>query len=230
VADTGIGLSPAAIERLFTSFSQADAATSRKYGGTGLGLAISKRLAEAMGGTMWVESSGVPGEGSTFYLTIMTRVANAQLAVADSGGVAVPLDLDPEYAARHPLRILLAEDNVVNQKLATRLLSRMGYDADIAANGIEAVEAVERQRYDLILMDVQMPEMDGLDATRSIVAHVPAGARPWIVAMTANAMDGDRERCLEAGMNGYISKPIRVAELVAAILGTPLAGAGVDPG
>ena len=137
------------------------------------------------------------------------------------------LDLDPEQAARHPLRILLAEDNVVNQKLATRLLSRMGYEADLAANGLEAIEAVERQPYDLVLMDVQMPEMDGLEATRRIVEQAPVEARPWIVAMTANAMDGDRERCLEAGMNGYISKPIRVEELVAAILGTPPARADV---
>ena len=100
----------------------------------------------------------------------------------------------------------------------------MGYEADIAANGLEAIEAVERQRYDLVLMDVQMPEMDGLEATRNIVGRTPAERRPWIVAMTANAMDGDRERCLEAGMNGYISKPIRVGELVDAILGAPSAG------
>jgi len=213
--------------RMFKSFSQADAATSRKYGGTGLGLAISKRLAEAMGGTMWAESSGVPGEGSTFHLTVATRAAAEQVA---PGGATTPpasLDLDPAQAARHPLRILLAEDNVVNQKLATRLLSRMGYEPDLAANGLEAIEAVERQPYDLVLMDVQMPEMDGLEATRTIVEQLPFEARPWIVAMTANAMDGDRERCLEAGMNGYISKPIRVEELVAAILGTPPAHADV---
>jgi CheY-like chemotaxis protein len=183
-----------------------------------------------MGGTMWAESSGLPGQGSTFHLTIATRAADEQLAVADGGAGPASLDLDPEHAARHPLRILLAEDNVVNQKLALRLLSRMGYEPDIAANGLEAIEAVERQRYDLILMDVQMPELDGLDATRRIVERMPTERRPWIVAMTANAMDGDRERCLEAGMNGYISKPIRVGELVAAILGTPLAGAGVDLG
>jgi signal transduction histidine kinase/HAMP domain-containing protein len=223
VTDTGIGIGPEAMGRMFQSFSQADAATSRKYGGTGLGLAISKRLAEAMGGTMWVESAGVPGEGSTFHLTVATRAASEQIA-AGGDGAAPALDLDPEHAVEHPLRILLVEDNVVNQKLAIRLLSRMGYDPDVAANGIEAVEAVERQRYDLVLMDVQMPEMDGLEATRAIVAQTPSGDRPWIVAMTANAMDGDRERCIEAGMNGYISKPIRVEELVAAVLGAPLPG------
>jgi signal transduction histidine kinase/CheY-like chemotaxis protein/methyl-accepting chemotaxis protein len=227
VTDTGIGISPEAMGRMFKSFSQADAATSRKYGGTGLGLAISKRLAEAMGGTMWAESSGVPGEGSTFHLTIATRAADEQLVPGSRGSAPAGLDLDPDQAARHPLRILVAEDNVVNQKLATRLLSRMGYTPDIAANGIEAVEAVDRQRYDLVLMDVQMPDMDGLEATRGIVEQTPFEIRPWIVAMTANAMDGDRERCLEAGMNGYISKPIRVEELVAAILGTPPARAEV---
>jgi signal transduction histidine kinase/ActR/RegA family two-component response regulator len=227
VADTGIGISAAAMGRMFKSFSQADAATSRKYGGTGLGLAISKRLAEAMGGTMWAESAGVPGEGSTFHLTIATSAAAEQVAPGGATSAPASLDLDPGQAARHPLRILLAEDNVVNQKLATRLLSRMGYEPDLAANGLEAVEAVERQPYDLVLMDVQMPEMDGLEATRAIVEQIPFEGRPWIVAMTANAMDGDRERCLEAGMNGYISKPIRVEELVAAILGTPPARADV---
>ena len=109
----------------------------------------------------------------------------------------------------------------MNQKLALRLLAQMGYEADIAANGLEAIEAVERQPYDLVLMDVQMPELDGLEATRRIVSEVPLERRPWIVAMTANAMDGDREACLDAGMKGYISKPIRVEELVAAVLTAP---------
>jgi CheY-like chemotaxis protein len=109
----------------------------------------------------------------------------------------------------------------VNQKLALRLLSRMGYQADVAANGIEAIDAVERRPYDLVLMDVQMPEMDGLEATRQIVHRVDSACRPWIVAMTANAMEGDREQCIAAGMQGYISKPIRVDELVAALLAAP---------
>jgi CheY-like chemotaxis protein len=125
--------------------------------------------------------------------------------------------IDAELGKRHPLRILLAEDNAVNQKLALRILEQMGYRADVASNGLEAVESVERQQYDVVLMDVQMPEMDGLDATREIRKLVNT-SQPHIVAMTANAMEGDREMCLAAGMNDYISKPIRVNELVDALL------------
>jgi CheY-like chemotaxis protein len=125
--------------------------------------------------------------------------------------------LDATLAQRHPLRILLAEDNVVNQKLALRLLQQMGYRADLASNGIEAIESVERQPYDVVLMDVQMPEMDGLEATRRITTRWKPGERPRIVAMTANAMAGDREECLAAGMDDYITKPIRVEALVAAL-------------
>ena len=122
--------------------------------------------------------------------------------------------LDPAMAARHPLRILLAEDNVVNQKLALRLLQQMGYRADLASNGIEAIESVQRQTYDVVLMDVQMPEMDGLEASRQINARWQPTQRPRIIAMTANAMQGDREMCLAAGMDDYLTKPIRVERLV----------------
>jgi GAF domain-containing protein/CheY-like chemotaxis protein len=350
VRDTGIGLSEAGKAKLFQSFSQADSSTTRKYGGTGLGLAISKKLAELMGGTMWVESAG-PGTGSTFRFTIrapraelahgsrrsfigeqpqlagkrllivddnatnrrilslqtsrwgllprdtespaqalawlregvdfdlaildmqmpqmdgltlarqlrelrpaLPRVLftslgrreagaeeaglfNAQLSkplhqsalfdtlmtllaqdAAPRAAAPVKPKLDAGMAQAHPLRILLAEDNVVNQKLAMRLLQQMGYRADLASNGIEAIECIERQRYDVVLMDVQMPEMDGLEATRRIVAQWPATERPRIVAMTANAMAGDREECLAAGMDDYITKPIRVEALVAALI------------
>jgi CheY-like chemotaxis protein len=135
--------------------------------------------------------------------------------VVQSKDEPVKLALDPEMAKRHPLKILLAEDNAVNQKVALRLLEQMGYRADVASNGIEAIESIERQKYDVILMDVQMPEMDGLEATRQI--RKKEIRQPFIVAMTANAMQGDREMCLEAGMNFYVAKPIRVPELVAAL-------------
>ncbi len=147
-------------------------------------------------------------------MTLLASHAQPQLAAP------AKLALDPGMAVRHPLRILLAEDNVVNQKLAMRLLQQMGYRADLASNGIEAVECVARQRYDVVLMDVQMPEMDGLEATRRIVQRWPANERPHIVAMTANAIQGDREACLAAGMNDYVTKPIRVDALVAALLAT----------
>jgi CheY-like chemotaxis protein len=348
VRDTGIGLSPDAIGKLFQKFSQADTSTTRKYGGTGLGLAISKRLAELMGGTMWAESGG-PGAGATFTFTIKAPIAklpaqgrreiigtqaslegrrmlvvddNAtnrrvlslqaakwgmvpastespeealrwiaegqafDLGILDmhmphsdgltlgrriratnstlplvlfsslgrkeagdteglfSGYLAKPLRqsqlfdtlmtilghdaapkaaatagkprMDTAMATRHPLRILLAEDNAVNQKLALRILQQMGYRADLASNGIEAVESVERQTYDVVLMDVQMPEMDGLEAARRIRARC-GKERPHIVAMTANAMQGDRELCLDAGMDDYLTKPIRVERLVEAL-------------
>ena len=216
VRDTGIGIPPDRLDQLFQPFSQTDASITRRFGGTGLGLAISKRLAEAMGGSIWAESAGT-GRGSTFHVRIAAGVAPTGTVPAGSAPQPGARDLDPALAAAHPLRILLVEDNLVNQKLALKLLSRMGYDADVAGNGLEAVDAVRRGAYDLVLMDVQMPEMDGLEATRRIVARTDPARRPRIVAMTANAMDGDRERCLEAGMQGYISKPIRVDELAGAL-------------
>jgi signal transduction histidine kinase/CheY-like chemotaxis protein len=351
VRDTGVGLDENGKSRLFQSFSQADTSTTRKYGGTGLGLAISKKLAELMGGTMWVESAGL-GHGSTFHFTIRGERADLpqgtrrdfvgaqpalqgkrilvvddnatnrrilvlqaakwgmvvhdteapeqalevlrrdpfDLAILDmhmpgmdgatlavrirEAGQSLPLVLfssagsskevsdglfaarlakplrqsqlfdmlvtllvheaaprhaaapaksriDADMASRHALRILLAEDNVVNQKLALRLLQQMGYRADLASNGLEAIECVARQTYDVVLMDVQMPEMDGFDASRHITTRWPTGQRPRIIAMTANAMQGDRELCMAAGMDDYVSKPIRVDELVAALMSVP---------
>jgi CheY-like chemotaxis protein len=129
-----------------------------------------------------------------------------------------PPQLDPEMARWHPLRILVAEDNVVNQKLAIRMLQKLGYRADLASNGIEAVQSVERQTYDVVLMDVQMPEMDGLEATRALTRRMSPDRRPRIVAMTANAMEGDREMCMAAGMDDYVSKPIRPDKLAEALL------------
>ncbi len=226
VADTGMGIPPDRMDRLFQSFSQADASISRRYGGTGLGLAISKRLAELQGGSITAESSGVPGDGSRFVVKIVAPEAPAGDAAAvtprprvetgTSGSVASTVPL----AERHPLRILLAEDNAMNRKLAVRLLERMGYAPEVAGDGLETIAALEAETFDLVLMDVQMPELDGLEATRRIRQRWPGAAGPRIVAMTATAMAGDRELCLAAGMDDYISKPIRVAELTAALEAT----------
>jgi CheY-like chemotaxis protein len=152
----------------------------------------------------------------------LSHLFDVLIGVFDQTGAAprsapVKAMLNTEMAKHHPLRILLAEDNAVNQKLVLRLLEQMGYRADIASNGIEAIESVERQIYDVILMDVQMPEMDGLEATRQIIAKWP-DTHPRVIGLTANAMQGDRELCIAAGMDDYISKPIRVNELVEALM------------
>jgi signal transduction histidine kinase/CheY-like chemotaxis protein len=163
---------------------------------------------------------GKPVRQSQLFDTLVNLLAGDATRRPPSAKVLAP-KIDSALASRHPLRILLAEDNVVNQKLALRLLQQMGYRADLASNGIEAVESIERQAYDVVLMDVQMPEMDGLEASRRITAKWPDGGRPRIVAMTANAMAGDRELCLAAGMDDYITKPIRVEQLVEALLRVP---------
>ena len=165
-----------------------------------------------------------PLRQSQLFDTLVTLLAHDATHEPARKPAALPATkprLDPAMAARHPLRILLAEDNVVNQKLALRLLQQMGYRADLAGNGLEAVECVERQAYDVVLMDVQMPELDGLEASRRITQQWPAARRPFIIAMTANAMQGDREACLEAGMDDYVTKPIRVDQLVDALARAP---------
>lgn len=240
IRDTGIGIPSDRLYRLFQPFSQVDASTTRQYGGTGLGLAISKRLCELMGGTIWVESK--VNYGSTFSFTInvpansckvVEGIDNSQTAHADKDINTLATNsrpptsvanesrqftkFDPRMAKNHPLRILLAEDNVVNQKVATHILQRMGYRADVAANGLEVLAAIAQQTYDLVFMDMQMPEMDGLEATKQIHLAIQNGKiahKPRIVAMTANTMQGDREMCLAAGMDDYLSKPIRNIELV----------------
>jgi signal transduction histidine kinase/ligand-binding sensor domain-containing protein/CheY-like chemotaxis protein len=215
VRDTGIGISADRMDRLFRPFSQADSSTSRLYGGTGLGLAICHRLAQGLGGRIWVESA--PNEGSTFWFTIRCRVVD-NLDETLPGGPR-----ESEGAGRiagsglPPLRILVAEDNVINQKVALLLLQQLGYAADVAADGEETLAALRRQRYDVILMDVQMPGMDGLEAARHIRDEWPVEERPRIIAMTANALREDRETCLAAGMDDYLSKPVLLEDLRAAL-------------
>jgi signal transduction histidine kinase/DNA-binding response OmpR family regulator len=339
VRDTGIGIRPDQLDRLFKPFSQADSSTTRKFGGTGLGLMISKKLSEMMGGRIWIESTY--GEGSTFHFEIIVTAVDSALqeimrspahlqgkrvlivddnatnrrilerqtitwgmqpTLAASGaevldllaaetvfdlalldmhmpemdGVAVARALRRQFstdelpiilltslgqmnpkenealftrqltkpikptqlsnvlahiytgkkatnrapaeeleltAQKNSLRILLAEDNMINQKVAIRMLERLGFRPDIAANGLEVVEAVSRQPYDLILMDVQMPEMDGVAATQQLLTGYSGVTRPCIIAMTANALTGDRERFLNAGMDDYLSKPVKLEEL-----------------
>jgi CheY-like chemotaxis protein len=151
---------------------------------------------------------------SQLFDAICSVFVQADSAVEN--GPAKPV-IDRQMAERHPLRLLLAEDHLVNQKVALKLLKQMGYRADVACNGLEVLEALGRQTYDVVLMDVQMPEMDGLEAARRICATIPEGTRPRLIAMTANAMEGDRRRCLDAGMDDYLSKPIRVADLQTAL-------------
>jgi CheY-like chemotaxis protein len=158
-----------------------------------------------------------PLRQSQLFDTLTTLLAHDTMDASPPPTVTAKPRIDAGMATRHPLRILLAEDNVVNQKLALRLLQQMGYRADVASNGIEAIECVQRQVYDVVLMDVQMPEMDGLAAAREIVRRWPDGMRPRIVAMTANAMHGDRDLCFAAGMDDYVTKPIRVERLVEAL-------------
>jgi signal transduction histidine kinase/DNA-binding response OmpR family regulator len=212
VRDTGIGIPADRLDRLFKPFSQADSSMARLYGGTGLGLVISRRLAERLGGRMWVESE--PGRGSAFFFTIRCRPAREEPARSpiETGGAE-----DSPLAGHFPLRILLAEDNSVNQRVGLLMLERLGYLADVAGNGAEALEALRRQPYDLVLMDIRMPGMDGLEATRRIRAEIPPERQPWIVAMTANVLFEQREACRAAGMDDFVQKPVGQADLRAAL-------------
>lgn len=206
VKDTGIGIPANRMDRLFKSFSQIDMTTTRKYGGTGLGLAISKSLVEMMNGRIWVESE--ERKGSTFYFTILADAASENKPIEKLTKL-----IDSSVRLPGSLRLLLAEDNIVNQKVAKRMLEKLGYHADVAANGFEVLQAMERQPYDMILMDIQMPEMDGIEAAKAIRQRWPEN-RPKIIAITAYALEGDREKCLDAGMDGYISKPVKMDELI----------------
>ncbi|MCP4662645.1 MAG: response regulator, partial [bacterium] len=209
VRDTGIGISRENLDRLFQPFSQVDPSATRQYGGTGLGLHLCKRLSELMGGRMWVDSR--LGEGSTFHFTI---AAGAASEVMESERPELRLEGEAVAAAPPTLRILLADDNAVNQKVALLMLERLGCRADVVTNGIEVLEALRRQPYDVVLMDVRMPKMDGLTATREIRREL---SRPRIIGMTAGTMGEDRERCLAAGMDDYLIKPLRIADLQSAL-------------
>lgn len=216
IADTGVGIPPDRIDALFDAFSQADASTTRRYGGTGLGLPISKHLCAMMGGSMWVESEA--GKGSIFNFTIIAEKApyaeETKPQVAHAHRVSA---YDPTLANKHPLRILLAEDNVVNQKVALGMLKNLGYTADVAANGLEVIDALNRQPYDVVLMDIHMPEMDGLEATRYIQKQWSEKERVAIIAVTASVLMREKASYLAAGMDGFISKPIRINELIDAL-------------
>jgi len=230
VADTGVGVAPEKLSSIFDAFVQADTSATRRFGGTGLGLTISARLVSMMGGRIWLESE--VGKGSTFFFTAVfalpeptsaqgsLALAPAQRIVLLPSGGASAITLNPAVAEHGvaATHVLLAEDNAVNQKVAVRLLTKFGFAVTVANNGREALKLLAHNAYDVVLMDVQMPEMDGFEAVRQIrqqeqtqPTHLP------VIAMTAHAMQGDRERCLEAGMDGYISKPISVDELLRAI-------------
>ncbi|QTA82160.1 Signal transduction response regulator, receiver domain histidine kinase, Hpt-like [Desulfonema limicola] len=214
VTDTGIGISREHKDRLFKPFSQADASTSRKYGGTGLGLIISKQLAELMHGDAGVESE--EGRGSTFWFTAVFDKIESLTAIQNSQDSEV---LETSHACSSCFRILLAEDNTINQLVALAILEQYGFSADIADNGCEAVEALKKTPYDLVLMDMQMPGTDGIEAARIIRDPESGVINPDIpiVAMTANATTEARKKCFDAGMNDYISKPVDPNQLLSVI-------------
>ncbi|MCB0165956.1 MAG: AAA family ATPase [Anaerolineae bacterium] len=217
VKDTGIGILEDDLKRLFRSFSQVDASITRKYGGTGLGLAISKHLSEMMGGTIWAEST--MGQGSTFYFTIMAKAVSSPMA--EEKGAHLPNipqpSFDRQMGQKHPLRLLVVEDNSVNQLVIIKILEHLGYQADLATNGRDAVEGLKQQPYDAVLMDVNMPDMDGVAATRIIRQQIPANQQPRIIAITANTLQGDRENYLAAGMDDFVSKPVQIDALIRAL-------------
>jgi CheY-like chemotaxis protein len=205
VADTGIGIPPEAQTRIFDKFTQADSSTTRTYGGTGLGLSISKYLVELMGGSLRVSST--PSHGSTFWFSVPLKISHRPLPEAPPPRTSSRIDMQ--------MPVLIVEDNVVNQKVAAAQLRRMGIECDVAANGFEAVKMCSEKSYAAILMDCQMPGMNGFEATRAIRSlgfrNVP------ILALTAGATEADRRTALEAGMNDFITKPVQSDELQKAL-------------
>jgi CheY-like chemotaxis protein len=219
ITDTGIGINAEAQARLFKAFTQADGSTTRRFGGTGLGLAICKELVEKMRGEIGVESSG--GNGSTFWFTVeLPKQSHGSVAGVSPGTKVRNVSeskarLRSQTESIRPKRVLIAEDNVINQYLATAQLKKLGYASDSVTNGVAVLEAFGRTPYDILLMDCQIPELDGYETTKQLRSL--GGHQPVIIAMTANAMQGDRELCLAAGMDVYLSKPMRIADLKSAL-------------
>jgi len=208
VSDSGVGMTEESLALIFEPFTQGDSSTTRRFGGTGLGLTICRQLVVAMGGAISVKSE--LGAGSTFRFNLPLESADSEAAPASSRARVVPASLDG-------LRVLLAEDNPVNQKVAKGLLKRLGCEVTVVADGLDAIAAAAEGCFGVIILDWQMPVMDGLEAAREIRVREPNGTRVPIVAMTANAMAGDRERCIESGMDDYVRKPVRVEELSATL-------------
>jgi CheY-like chemotaxis protein len=218
IKDSGPGISAADRARLFTKFEQADSSTTRKHGGTGLGLAISRQLAELMGGQVGCESE--EGSGSTFWAEIPFELVDGPAEEPAPQGTGHPLTTSPKVTPKAPAemaRVLLVEDNPVNQIVARRLLERLGCHVDLASSGQQALSLFDQHPYRAIFMDCQMPEMDGYTATNLIRGKEQSGSHTPIIALTANAMEGDREKCLAAGMDDYLVKPVQQKELARAV-------------
>lgn len=214
IKDTGIGIAGEHLKILFDSFSQVDSSFTRTQSGTGLGLAIVYNLCQMMGGRVWVESE--VGVGTSFHVELPFAAASSQEIEQVAGIKAARKDGEPRYdgfAEKHPLRILVAEDNLINQKVIAQVLYKFGYESDLAENGHQVLAALKAGIYDVVLMDVQMPEMDGIQTTREIREKIPPDNQPVIVALTAHAHEEDRIMCLEAGMNSFLEKPVVVEEL-----------------
>ncbi len=221
VEDTGIGITPEQLERIFDKFVQADSSITRRYGGTGLGLAISRQLARLMGGDIHAISQ--PGGGSTFYLDLPVLLPQEKMP-PDPIGALDQSELDAQAVNLSSLRVLLAEDNAINQKVALKMLEKLGCRADLARDGAEAVEMALHHSYDLVLMDCEMPRMSGFEATAEILRRSSAQNAPVIIALTAHAIAGYRELCLAAGMKGYLQKPLSKKDLLETLLQTAKSG------